>query len=88
MCSECEARCPSAIQIVAMTTDSRQRIIGLNEGFPWPVTDDELLLYDEMNTAMRYFDLPQDEGSMPAWSALPGGDHGGLAAGREKKAAL
>jgi hypothetical protein len=36
-----------------MTTDSRPRIIGLNEGFPWPVTDDELVLYGEMNTAMR-----------------------------------
>ncbi len=45
-----------------MTTDSRQRIIGLNDGLPLAGDHDELVLYDEMDTAMRYFDLPQDEG--------------------------
>ena len=29
--------------------------------FPWPVTDDELVLNDALDIAMRYFDLPQDE---------------------------
>jgi hypothetical protein len=40
-----------------MTTDSRQRIIGLNDGFPLAGDHDELVLYDEMDTAKRYFDL-------------------------------
>jgi hypothetical protein len=30
--------------------------------FPWPVTDDELTLSEALDIAMRYFDLPQDEG--------------------------
>jgi hypothetical protein len=32
--------------------------------FPWPVTpvtDDELVLNDALDIAMRYFDLPSDE---------------------------
>ena len=29
--------------------------------FPWPVTDDELLLNDALEIVMRYFDLPLDE---------------------------
>ena len=29
--------------------------------FPWPVTDDDLVLNDALDIAMRYFDLPQDE---------------------------
>ena len=29
--------------------------------FPWPVTDDELVLNDALNIVMRYFDLPLDE---------------------------
>jgi hypothetical protein len=44
-----------------MTTDSRQRIIGLNDGLPLAGDHDELVLYDEMDTAMRYFDLDERE---------------------------
>jgi hypothetical protein len=29
--------------------------------FPWPVTDDELILSDALEIVMRYFDLPLDE---------------------------
>jgi hypothetical protein len=29
--------------------------------FPWPVTDDELVLNDALEIVMRYFDLPVDE---------------------------
>jgi hypothetical protein len=29
--------------------------------FPWPVTDDELVLNDALEIVMRYFDLPLDE---------------------------
>jgi hypothetical protein len=29
--------------------------------FPWPVTDDELVLNNALDIAMRYFDLPSDE---------------------------
>jgi len=29
--------------------------------FPWPVTDDELLLNDALEIVMRYFNLPLDE---------------------------
>jgi hypothetical protein len=29
--------------------------------FPWPVTDDELVLNQALDIAMRYFDLPHDE---------------------------
>jgi hypothetical protein len=29
--------------------------------FPWPVTEDELVLNDALDIAMRYFDLPADE---------------------------
>lgn len=29
--------------------------------FPWPVTDDELVLSEALDIAMRYFDLPADE---------------------------
>jgi hypothetical protein len=29
--------------------------------FPWPVTDDDLVLNNALGIAMRYFDLPQDE---------------------------
>ena len=29
--------------------------------FPWPVTDDELVLDEALDIALRYFDLPQDE---------------------------
>jgi hypothetical protein len=28
--------------------------------FPWPVTDDELVLSDALDIVMRYFDLPID----------------------------
>lgn len=29
--------------------------------FPWPVTDDDLILTDALDIAMRYFDLPPNE---------------------------
>ena len=29
--------------------------------FPWPVTDDELVLNDALEIVMRYFDLPLDQ---------------------------
>lgn len=29
--------------------------------FPWPVTDDDLVLNDALDIALRYFDLPHDE---------------------------
>ena len=29
--------------------------------FPWPVTDDELVLNDALDIVMRHFDLPSDE---------------------------
>jgi hypothetical protein len=29
--------------------------------FPWPAIDDELVLNDALDIAMRYFDLPSDE---------------------------
>jgi hypothetical protein len=29
--------------------------------FPWPVTDDDLVLNDALDIVMRYFDLPQNE---------------------------
>ena len=29
--------------------------------FPWPVTDDELVLDHALDIVMRYFDLPPDE---------------------------
>jgi hypothetical protein len=29
--------------------------------FPWPVTDDELVLDEVLDIVMRYFDLPPDE---------------------------
>ena len=35
---------------------------GYPMSFPWPVTDDDLVLNDALDIAMRYFDLPQDEG--------------------------
>lgn len=34
---------------------------GYRMGFPWPVTEDELVLDDALDIAMRYFDLPHDE---------------------------
>ncbi|MDB5636964.1 MAG: hypothetical protein JWP51_1872 [Bradyrhizobium sp.] len=30
-------------------------------GFPWPVTEDELVLDDALDIAMRNFDLPHDQ---------------------------
>ena len=29
--------------------------------FPWPVTDDELILTDALDITMRYFDLPPNK---------------------------
>src|SRR5437667_5688782 len=44
---------------------SCQRIGGISQAgtmsFPWPVTDDELVLDEALDIALRYFDLPQDE---------------------------
>jgi hypothetical protein len=40
--------------------------------FPWPVTDDELVLNDALDIAMRYFDLPpnqQDYASVEKFAA-------------------
>jgi hypothetical protein len=38
---------------------------GISQGdimsFPWPVTDDELVLDHALDIVMRYFDLPPDE---------------------------
>ena len=39
--------------------------------FPWPVTDDDLILNEALDTAMRYFDLPRTSWSMPTWNPLP-----------------
>ena len=40
--------------------------------FPWPVTDDELVLDEALDIAMRYFDLPQDEKQYAAVESFAG----------------
>ena len=40
--------------------------------FPWPVTDAELVLNDALDIAMRYFDLPQDEGEYASVQSFAG----------------
>jgi hypothetical protein len=40
--------------------------------FPWPVTDDELVLNDALDIAMRHFDLPSDEEEYAAVESFVG----------------
>ncbi len=40
--------------------------------FPWPVTDDELVLDDALDIALRYFELPQDEAQYAAVESFAG----------------
>jgi hypothetical protein len=40
--------------------------------FPWPVTDDELILNDALDIAMRHFDLPSDEEEYAAVESFVG----------------
>jgi hypothetical protein len=41
--------------------------------FPWPVIDDdELFLNDALDIAMRYFELPQDEGEFASMERFAG----------------
>ncbi len=40
--------------------------------FPWPVTDDELVLDEALDLAMRCFDLPHDEESYAGMEAFAG----------------
>ena len=40
--------------------------------FPWPVTDDELVLDDALAIAMRHFDLPSDEEEYAAVESFVG----------------
>src|SRR5437763_7348891 len=40
--------------------------------FPWPVTDDELVLDEALDIALRYFDLPQDEAQYASVESFAG----------------
>ena len=40
--------------------------------FPWPVTDDDLILTDALDLAMRYFDLPANEEEYAGVEAFAG----------------
>jgi hypothetical protein len=40
--------------------------------FPWPVTDDELVLDEALDMVMRYFELPQDEGEYAGVESFAG----------------
>ena len=40
--------------------------------FPWPVTDDELVLDEALDIAMRYFDLLHDEAQYAAVECFAG----------------
>ncbi|HEY3031909.1 MAG TPA: hypothetical protein VGJ68_17265 [Bradyrhizobium sp.] len=40
--------------------------------FPWPVTDDELVLDEALHIAMRHFDLPRDKRQYAAVQSFAG----------------